>query len=100
MEENIDEQIVSHYEIIKDIRQIKHRIKNNVDNTVKFRIETKALIMIGGFEPHATKVKHTMSIPTNTMLAILDAIKDSEKAEIDKLIDNLVEAEIEKRKKE
>lgn len=91
MEDKIANSIVLHQMTIKELEEIKKNVKENIDDTVRFRIETR--LEFGGWDPHITRVKNKLEVSPRTMLLILDEAKKKEKEKIDKLID----MEIEKR---
>ena len=91
MEDKIANSIALHQMTIEEIRTIKHNVKENIDNTIRFRIETR--LIFKRWEPYITRIKNNLEVSPHTMLLILDEVEKKEKERIDKLID----MEIEKR---
>lgn len=85
MEDKIANSIALHQMSIKEIQEIKRNVRDNIDDTVKFRIETR--LMFRRWEPYIYKVKNKLDISPRTMLLILEEVERKEKEKIDKLID-------------
>lgn len=85
MEDKIANSIVLHQMTIKELEEIKKNVKENIDDTVRFRIETR--LEFGGWDPHITRVKNKLEVSPRTMLLILEEVERKEKEKIDKLID-------------
>lgn len=85
MEDKIANSIALHQMTIKEIQEIKRNVRDNIDDTVKFRIETR--LMFRRWEPYIYKVKNKLDISPRTMLLILEEVERKEKEKIDKLID-------------
>lgn len=92
MDDKIANSIALHQMTIEEIRCIKKNVKENIDDTIRFRIETR--LIFKRWEPYITKIKNKLDVSPRTMLLILDEVEKKEKERIDKLID----MEIEKRK--
>lgn len=89
MEDKIANSIVLHQMTIEEIREIKRNIKENIDDTVRFRIETR--LMFRRWEPYIYKVKNKLEVSPRTMILILNEVERKEKERIDKLIDMEIE---------
>ena len=85
MEDKIANSIALHQMTIEEIRTIKHNVKENIDDTVRFRIETR--LIFKRWEPYITRIKNKLEVSPRTMLLILDEVEKKEKERIDKLID-------------
>ena len=85
MDDKTANSIALHQMTIEEIREIKRNIKENIDDTVRFRIETR--LMFRRWEPYTYKVKNKLDISPRTMLLILEEVERKEKEKIDKLID-------------
>lgn len=85
MEDKIANSIALHQMTIKEIQEIKRNVRDNIDDTVKFRIETR--LMFRRWEPYIYKVKNKLDVSPRTMLLILEEVERKEKEKIDKLID-------------
>ena len=85
MEDKIANSIALHQMTIKEIREIKRNVRDNIDDTVRFRIETR--LMFRRWEPYIYKVKNKLEMSPRTMLLILEEVERKEKEKIDKLID-------------
>ena len=85
MEDTIANSIALHQMTIKEIREIKRNVRDNIDDTVRFRIETR--LMFRRWEPYIYKVKNKLEMSPRTMLLILEEVERKEKEKIDKLID-------------
>lgn len=99
MEDKIANSIALYQMTIKELEEIKKNVKENIDDIVRFRIETR--LAFGGWDPHIARVKNKLEVSPRTMLLILDEVKKKEKEKIDKLIDMEIDHRmIEKRIKE
>ena len=96
MEEKIANSIALHQITINELEDIKLKVKDNIDDTVKFRIETRQ--MFRAWEPYIAKCKSKMDISPRTMMLILDEAIKAEKGRIDKLIDMEIDRRISKDK--
>ncbi len=96
MEEKIANSIALHQMTINELEDIKLKVKDNIDDTVKFRIETRQIFR--AWEPYMTKCKSKMDISPRTMMLILDEAIKAEKGRIDKLIDMEIDRRISKDK--
>ena len=67
----------------------KRNVKENIDDTVRFRIETR--LMFHRWEPYIYKVKNKLEVSPRTMILILNEVERKEKERIDKLIDMEIE---------
>lgn len=85
MEDKMANSIALHQMTIEEIREIKRNVRDNIDDTVKFRIETR--LMFHRWEPYIYKVKNKLEVSPRTMLLILEEVERKEKEKIDKLID-------------
>lgn len=85
MEDKIANSIALHQMTIKEIREIKRNVRDNIDDTVRFRIETR--LMFRKWEPYIYKVKNKLEMSPRTILLILEEVERKEKEKIDKLID-------------
>lgn len=85
MDDKTANSIALHQMTIEEIREIKRNIKENIDDTVRFRIETR--LMFHRWEPYIYRVKNKLDISPRTMLLILEEVERKEKEKIDKLID-------------
>ena len=85
MEDKIANSLALHQMTIKEIREIKRNVRDNIDDTVRFRIETR--LMFRRWEPYIYKVKNKLEMSPRTMLLILEEVERKEKEKIDKLID-------------
>ena len=96
MEEKIANSIALHQMTINELEDIKLKVKDNIDDTVKFRIETRQIFR--AWEPYITNCKSKMDISPRTMMLILDEAIKAEKGRIDKLIDMEIDRRISKDK--
>ena len=72
---------------IKELKEIKEKVDNNVGDKVKFKIQTVGLYYFADF----IKEKSTLDVSKHTMQLILDGAIEKEQEKIDKLIDLLLE---------
>lgn len=89
MDDKTANSIALHQMTIEEIREIKKNIKENIDDTVRFRIETR--LMFRRWEPYIYKVKNKLEVSPRTMILILNEVERKEKERIDKLIDMEIE---------
>lgn len=89
MDDKTANSIALHQMTIEEIREIKRNIKENIDDTVRFRIETR--LMFRKWEPYIYKVKNKLEVSPRTMILILNEVERKEKERIDKLIDMEIE---------
>ena len=85
MDDKTANSIALHQMTIEEIREIKRNIKENIDDIVRFRIETR--LMFHRWEPYIYKVKNKLEVSPRTMLLILEEVERKEKEKIDKLLD-------------
>lgn len=85
MENKIANSIALHQATINELVEIKEKVKKNIDENVKFRIETRQVFR--AWEPYITKRKDKFDVSPHTMNVILDEAIKVEKERIDKLID-------------
>ena len=91
MKEKIANSIALHQITINELKEIKIKIEDALENTTKFVVETQHLAW-----PTVLTKKDKMNVSTYTMNLIIDKAIEIEKERINKLID----MEIEKRIKE
>lgn len=91
MKEKIANSIALHQMAINELKEIKIKIEDALEDTTKFVVETQQLTWASVFTR-----KDKINISTYTMNLIIDKAIEIEKERIDKLID----MEIEKRIKE
>ena len=89
MDDKTANSIALHQMTIEEIREIKRNIKENIDDTVRFRIETR--LIFRRWEPYIYKVKNKLEVSPRTMILILNEVERKEKERIDKLIDMEIE---------
>ena len=92
MDDKIVNSIALHQMTIKELEEIKKNVKENIDDTVRFRIETR--LAFGGWDPYIARVKNKLEVSPRTMLLILDEAKAKEKEKIDKLIDMAIDHKV------
>lgn len=92
MDDKIANSIALHQMTIEEIRCIKKNVEENIDDTVRFRIETR--LIFKRWEPYITKIKNKLDVSPRTMLLILDEVEKKEKERIDKLIDMEIEKKV------
>lgn len=97
MEEKIANSIALHQATINELKEIKLRVNKNINDTVRFRIETKQLFR--DWEPYIMKYKDKMDIAPRTMVLILDEAIKIEREKINKLIDMEIENRLKTEKK-
>jgi hypothetical protein len=97
MNDKIANSIALHQATINELKDIKKKVENNIDDKVKFRIETRQIFRI--WEPYITKCRDKMDIGPHTMLTILDQAIQVERDRINKLIDMEIDNRINNKKK-
>lgn len=98
MDDKITNSIVLHQLTIKELEEIKKNVKENIDDMVRFRIETKRIFRV--WEPYISRIKNKLEVSPRTMILIIDGIIEDEKRKINKLIDMEVDQRIMKRRSE
>lgn len=99
MDDKITNSIVLHQLTIKELEEIKENVAENIDDMVRFRIETRRIFRV--WEPYISRIKNKLEVSPRTMILIIDEIIEDEKRKINKLIDMEVDHRmIEKRIKE
>lgn len=89
MDEKTINSIALHQMSIKELENIKSLVGDNIQEDVKFIIQTKHLV--AHFDVHFMKRKTSLDISNYTMKLILDEAIKKEKERIDKLIDKEVD---------
>ena len=92
MDEKIINTIASHQMAIKELESIKSAVKDNIQDNMKFIIQTKHLAAI--LDVHIIKRKTQLDISNYTMNLVLDEVIRREKEKINKLIDMEVDSRI------
>ena len=98
MDDKIANSIVLHQMTIKELEEIKENVAENIDDTVRFRIETRRIFRV--WEPYISRIKNKLEVSPRTMILIIDGIIEDEKRKISKLIDMEVDQRIMKRRSE
>ena len=98
MDDKITNSIVLHQLTIKELEEIKEKVAENIDDMVRFRIETRRIFRV--WEPYISKIKNKLEVSPRTMILIIDGIIEDEKRKINKLIDMEVDQRIMKRRSE
>ena len=98
MDDKITNSIVLHQLTIKELEEIKENIAENIDDIVRFRIETRRIFRM--WEPYISRIKNKLEVSPRTMILIIDRIIEDEKGKISKLIDMEVDQRIMKRRLE
>ena len=98
MDDKIANSIALHQLTIKELEEIKKNVKENIDDMVRFRIETKRIFRV--WEPYISRIKNKLEVSPRTMILIIDGIIEDEKRKINKLIDMEVDQRIMKRRSE
>ena len=98
MDDKITNSIVLHQLTIKELEEIKENVAENIDDMVRFRIETRRIFRV--WEPYISRIKNKLEVSPRTMILIIDGIIEDEKRKISKLIDMEVDQRIMKRKPE
>lgn len=94
MDEKIINTITSHQMTIEELESIKSAVKDNIQDNVKFIIQTKHLAAI--LDVHIIKRKTQLNISNHTMNLVLDEVIRREKEKINKLIDMEVDSRVAK----
>lgn len=97
MNDKIANSIALHQATINELKDIKKKVENNIDDKVRFRIETRQIFRM--WEPYITKCKDKMDVGPHTMLTILDQAIQVERDRINKLIDMEIDNRINNKKK-
>ena len=92
MDEKIANSIALHQSIINELKDLKIKVDRNIDNTVRFRIETRQIFK--AWEPYITKCKDKIDISPRTMQVVLDEAINKERERIDRLIDMEIETRL------
>ena len=92
MDDKITNSIVLHQLTIKELEEIKENIAKNIDDMVRFRIETRRIFRV--WEPYISRIKNKLEVSPRTMILIIDGIIEDEKRKINKLIDMEVDKRI------
>ena len=98
MDDKITNSIVLHQLTIKELEEIKENVAENIDDIVRFRIETRRIFRV--WEPYISRIKNKLEVSPRTMILIIDGIIEDEKRKINKLIDMEVDQRIMKRRPE
>ena len=98
MDDKITNSIVLHQLTIKELEEIKENVAENIDDMVRFRIETRRIFRV--WEPYISRIKNKLEVSPRTMILIIDGIIEDEKRKINKLIDMEVDQRIMKRRLE
>lgn len=98
MDDKITNSIVLHQLTIKELEEIKENVVKNIDDMVRFRIETRRVFRV--WEPYISRIKNKLEVSPRTMILIIDRIIEDEKRKINKLIDMEVDQRIMKRRPE
>ena len=98
MDDKITNSIVLHQLTIKELEEIKENVAENIDDMVRFRIETRRIFCVS--EPYISRIKNKLEVSPRTMILIIDGIIEDEKRKINKLIDMEVDQRIMKRRPE
>ena len=96
MDDKITNSIVLHQLTIKELEEIKENVVKNIDDMVRFRIETRRVFRV--WEPYISRIKNKLEVSPRTMILIIDRIIEDEKRKINKLIDMEVDQRIMKRR--
>lgn len=98
MDDKIANSIVLHQLTIKELEEIKENVAKNIDDMVRFRIETRRIFRV--WEPYISRIKNKLEVSPRTIILIIDGIIEDEKRKINKLIDMEVDQRIMKRRSE
>ena len=98
MDDKIANSIALHQMTIKELEEIKENVAENIDDMVRFRIETRRIFRV--WEPYISRIKNKLEVSPRTMILIIDGIIEDEKRKINKLIDMEVDQRIMKRRSE
>ena len=92
MEDKIANSIALHQMTIKELEEIKENIAENIDDVVRFRIETRRIFRV--WEPYISRIKNKLEVSPRTMILIIEEVIADEKRKINKLIDMEVDKRI------
>ena len=92
MEDKIANSIALHQMTIKELEEIKENIAKNIDDVVRFRIETRRIFRV--WEPYISRIKNKLEVSPRTMILIIEEVIADEKRKINKLIDMEVDKRI------
>lgn len=92
MEDKIANSIALHQMTIKELEEIKENIAKNIDDVVRFRIETRRVFRV--WEPYISRIKNKLEVSPRTMILIIEEVIAGEKRKINKLIDMEVDKRI------
>ena len=98
MDDKIANSIALHQMTIKELEEIKENVAENIDDMIRFRIETRRIFRV--WEPYISRIKNKLEVSPRTMILIIDGIIEDEKRKISKLIDMEVDQRIMKRRSE
>ena len=98
MDDKIANSIALHQMTIKELEEIKENVAENIDDVVRFRIETRRIFRV--WEPYISRIRNKLEVSPRTMLLIIDEIIEDEKRKISKLIDMEVDQRIMERRPE
>ena len=98
MDDKIANSIALHQMTIKELEEIKENVAKNIDDMVRFRIETRRIFRV--WESYISRIKNKLEVSPRTMILIIDGIIENEKRKINKLIDMEVDQRIMKRRSE
>lgn len=85
MEDKIANSIALHQMTIKELEEIKENIAENIDDVVRFCIETRRIFRV--WEPYISRIKNKLEVSPRTMILIIEEVIANEKRKINKLID-------------
>lgn len=91
MKEKTANSIALHQMTINELKEIKTKIENALEDTTKFVVETKQLLWTDIFTR-----KDKINVSAYTMNLIIDKAIEIEKERIDKLIDMEIEKRLKK----
>ena len=92
MEDKIANSIALHQMTIKELEEIKENVAKNIDDVVRFRIETRRIFRV--WEPYISRIKNKLEVSPRTMILIIEEVIADEKRKINKLIDMEVDKRI------
>ena len=92
MEDKIANSIALHQMTIKELEEIKENIAENIDDVIRFRIETRRIFRV--WEPYISRIKNKLEVSPRTMILIIEEVIADEKRKINKLIDMEVDKRI------
>ena len=85
MDDKIANSIALHQMTIKELEEIKENIAENIDDVVRFCIETRRIFRV--WEPYISRIKNKLEVSPRTMILIIEEVIADEKRKINKLID-------------